>query len=293
MNRIKLSILSYFLLAFLFLMYACEKNAIDIVTEEDTTEKSTDEQLEEEQITDEPDDLPKHKLLEVCEETNYFGSMVIREVDRVMSLLKTTKYTLTNYITDVEGGRLEVDCSKYLETILKEVSLNHYTELPKSSKSGLTSLAKDYYNHFVTLPTAPDGAHNWIRIMDIADARPGDIISYIHDEGGNTTGHVMIICSYPALSSPVDYSVIVNDAAASGHFDDTRNNDGPYSEDYTYIPTLTIDGDQWKYGGVGIGMMWFRLVENSYYRWSSPTGSTVYKDIAIGRMIDINFNSLH
>lgn len=292
MTRFKISILPYFLLIFLFIVYACEENTPEVASEENTIEEPTEEKQEDEKTSEEISDTAMHMLLEVCEESNYYGSMVIREVDRVMTLLKTTKYTLSNYITDVEGGRLEVDCSKYVETILKEVSLNHYNDLPKSSQSGLTSLAKDYYNHFVTLPTEPDGVHNWIRIMDIADARPGDIISYIHAEEGNTTGHVMIICSYPALSGPVDYSVIVNDAAGSGHYGDTRNNEGPYSADYSYIPTLVIDGDQWKYGGVGIGMMWFHLGENSYYRWSSPTGSTVYKNIAIGRMIDINFNSI-
>ncbi|MEA1896098.1 MAG: hypothetical protein U9N53_00380, partial [Bacteroidota bacterium] len=83
------------------------------------------------------------------------------------------------------------------------------------------------------------------------------------------------------------YSLVVNDAANSGHFDDTRNNEGIYSEDYDYIARLHFDGGVIKYSGVGIGAMWFHIGENSYYRWSSGTGNQVYKHIAIGRMIDI------
>ncbi|MFC2116232.1 hypothetical protein ACFLTU_07135 [Bacteroidota bacterium] len=229
-----------------------------------------------------------NKLVQVIEDDNIWGGKVILEVDRVMSLLHKTKYTLSNYVTEVEDGRLDVDCSKYVETIMKEASLIHYQELPKSSKSGLTSLAKDYYNHFVTLPYEPDESHCWIRIENLEDARPGDIISYIHAEQGNTTGHVMIICSYPKPSefSPVDYSLDLNDAASSGHFGDTRNKEGIYSEDYTYIPTLHFDDGQMKYSGIGIGTMWFHIGSNSYYRWNSESGRQVYKSIAIGRMID-------
>ena len=238
---------------------------------------------------DDPIEPQGNKLLELIEEDNIWGGKVITEVDRVMSLLHTTDYTLSNYITDVEGGYLIVDCSKYVETILNEVSLTHYGEFPKSSKSGLTALAKDYYNHFVTLPSESDGIHCWIRINKLEDARPGDIISYIHEVEGSTTGHVMIICSYPVPSeySPIDYSLWVNDAANSGHFDDTRNNEGIYAEDYDYIARLHFDGGVIKYSGVGIGAMWFHIGENSYYRWSSGTGNQVYKHIAIGRMTDI------
>lgn len=236
----------------------------------------------------EPDEEPKNELLEVITGDNIWGGRVITEVDRVMGLLKTTDYTLSNYIVDVEGGLLRVDCSKYVETILKKVSSIHYSELPKSSKSGLTSLAKDYHNHFISLPSEPDGIHCWIRINNLEDARPGDFISYVHDEG-NTTGHVMIICSYPQPSgySPVDYSLVVNDAANSGHNGDTRNKEGLYAEDYNYTATLHIEESAMKFSGVGIGTMWFYIGNNSYYRWSSESGTQVNKSIAIGRMVDI------
>jgi len=249
------------------------------------TEVSPDDNIQNGDTTQNQD----NRLLYVISDSNYWGGKIIKEVDSVMSLLKITDYTLSNYIVDVEGGRLVLDCSKYLETILKEVSPFHYNELPKSSKSGRTSLAKDYYNHFITLPSEPDGSHCWIRINNPEDARPGDIISYIHDEGGSTTGHVMIICSYPLPSgySPIDYSFVVNDAANSGHYEDTRNKEGNYSEDYIYSATLHFDGGVMKFSGVGIGTMWFHIGSNSYYRWRSESGSKVHKSMAIGRMTDI------
>ncbi len=241
---------------------------------------------------EEEEEPPVNKLLEVIEEDNIWGGRVITEVDRVMSLLRSTKYTLTNYVVNVDGGYLAVDCSKYVEAILKEVSLAHYSEIPKSSSSGLTSLAKDYYNHFSSLPLQENGTGSWIRIEKIEDARPGDIISYIHDVEGATTGHVMIICSYPVISnySPADYCLLINDAANSGHFEDTRNNEGIYTEDYSYMAYLHFDNGEIKYSGVGIGNMWFHFGDNSYYRWSSADGNQVNKRIAIGRMVDIPAN---
>jgi len=50
---------------------------------------------------------------------------------------------------------------------------------------------------------------------------------------------------------------------------------------------MYIEDDQIKFSGVGIGDMWFYLGSNSYFRWSSGTGSKVYKEMAIGRMVDI------
>ncbi len=269
MTSLKYSILLFAFAGSILFFSACEKTKLE--------------------PNDDPIEPQGNKLLEVIEEDNIWGGKVITEVDRVMSLLRTTDYTLSNYVTDVEGGYLIVDCSKYVETILKEVSATHYNKLPKSSTSGLTSLAKDYYNHFVSLPFEHDGNHCWIRINNLEDVCPGDIISYIHEEEGSTTGHVMIICSYPVLSeySPIDYSLVVNDAANSGHFEDTRNKEGIYAEEYDYIARLHFDNGVIKYSGVGIGAMWFHMDENSYYRWSSGTSTSVNKNIAIGRMIDI------
>ncbi|MCF8346527.1 MAG: hypothetical protein K9G38_04885 [Bacteroidales bacterium] len=280
------------LLMVTILIAGCEKEIIinpetNNTLPADTTSKNTDN-------GNPVYDSTGHALLYVITPDNEWGGQVITEVDRVMSLLKTTRYTLTNYITDVENGRLELDCSKYVETILKEVSLFHYEQLPKSSKSGKTSLAKDYYNYFVTLPEEPDGLHCWIRIPSLAEARPGDMISYIHEEQGSTTGHVMIICSVPEPSefNPVEMSVVINDAANSGHFEDCRNGEGIYADDYSYISEMYFENGIFKFSGVGIGTMWFYMGNNSYYRWRSASGPKVYKNIAIGRLVEIPTTSI-
>ncbi|NIA09466.1 MAG: hypothetical protein GWP10_07005 [Nitrospiraceae bacterium] len=220
---------------------------------------------------------------------------IIDKVNSIMDNLKHTGYTNHNYIREDEIGAMFTDCSGFVGHVLKQVSEKHYDELPRMECKGCQErlrcpcnypLAADYYDHFVKMSTEPDEKWCWQRVEHIKDAQPGDVIAYKYDpeEGKSTTGHVMIIYSTPKRSNCSDtnqYYVQVVDSADSGHYNDTRNGEGPYSGKYKY-KAWEIE----KPSGLGIGTMWFNTGSKPYYRWSSCSGTKHYANIAIGRPVE-------
>lgn len=208
---------------------------------------------------------------------------VVSVVKRLMGLVDTTHYTNGGYVTDTVRGRFDLDCSYWAKQVLTRVSPFHYDEIPKSSASGTTALAADYFDHFNSL-SASDSL--WERVPNISQARAGDIIAYAHDpaEGASTTGHVMILMSTPRWSTCSDtlqHWVWVSDAARSGHGDDTRNGLGKYADDYDYV---ALPGSSNRPSGVGLGKMWFNTGTSPYYRWSKCSSAKQGATFAIGRL---------
>ena len=228
-------------------------------------------------------------------EQNVYQGKIIDKVNLIMDNLKHTGYTNHNYIREDELGAMFTDCSGFVGHVLKQVSEKHYDELPRKECKACREdnecpckypLAADYYDYFVNMSTEPDGEHCWQRVEHIKDAQPGDVIAYKYDpeEGKSTTGHVMIIYSTPKQSTCSDtnqHYVQVVDSARSGHYKDTRNGEGPYSDKYEY-KAWKID----KPSGLGIGKMWFNTGSKPYYRWSSCSGDKHEANIAIGRPIE-------
>jgi len=203
-------------------------------------------------------------------------------VFNILSRLKWTKYTNRNYVYDINAGTLFVDCSFYVKQVIRKVSRAHYTSLPKSSSSGNTALAQDYFNFFNDLKEGNITSDLWEIVPNISQARAGDIIAYAYppEHEGPTTGHVMVIMSTPQWSNCADnqqHWVWVSDSGNSGHYDDNRNDLGMYKDIYDYN---AIDGS-----GVGIGKMFFNTGTNPYYRWSSCSGEKNPTPILIGRMV--------
>lgn len=210
------------------------------------------------------------------------GDSVIGMVNHVMERLDTTGYRTHDYVSDVLDGVLILDCSYYVKQVLIRVSEPHYLRLPKSSRSGTTALAGDYHDFFTSLSPTDT---LWERVDDISRARPGDIIAWKYDDSASTTGHVMIIYSSPQRSTCADTSqhrVYVNDAANSGHGDDTRDGSSEFAASYFYV---ALPGSNGQPSGVGIGKMWFNTGNDSYYRWSSCSGNVHPQEIAIGRLV--------
>jgi len=224
------------------------------------------------------------------EEGSSKGALVVESVNKIMRSLKRTVYTNNDYC--VCPGCFAVDCSYYLKQVLKSLPGIYYEVLPKSSTSGKTALAKDYYQFFADLPEEAKTGDYWQKIEDIKDVKPGDIIAFKYCDKKSTTGHVMVAYS-PSQRSGCDdkdqYWVWVSDSANSGHFDDTRNGKGKYAKDFEYI---AYNGSGGKPSGVGIGKMWFNTSNSPpYYRWShcnkpkDPLKDNPRIKISIGRPI--------
>ena len=224
-----------------------------------------------------------------CEEPTYVRDVVHDVVMEIMSRLDTTEYRTSNYVVDVEGGELRLDCSYWVKQVIERVSREHYDELPKNSSSLSTALAADYFKFFEAIRDGNYQSDLWEVVPNISEARAGDIIVYQYgdDNTGSTTGHVMIIMSTPVWSTCEDdlqHWVWVSDSANSGHAEDTRDGvtNYPGSESFEYDAKPGTNGEP---SGVGIGKMWFNTGSSPYYRWSSCSGTQNFIPILIGRMV--------
>ncbi len=193
---------------------------------------------------------------------------ICRESLRIVDNLKETSYQ-TEPVVSESKGTYRFDAASLVNYVLGRVAPDNYARLTHGVDGTLRP--SHYYNYFMGLngsTKAPVGG--WSRIVSLANARPGDIIVITHkQQEGNPAGgsdHVLIIVDTPAPADNIGYSVLVVDAALSGHDRDTREADG-----------------------VGKGLMYFGLNESGAprnYRWSDPLGPSISRDIigiAIGR----------
>jgi hypothetical protein len=241
--------------------------------------------------------IENHDILDEKQEreqkTTLMGKLVIASVDAIMSSITRTLYTNSKYCVDIEC-LYAVDCSFYMKQVLKRLPKEYYDALPKSSESGNTVLAKDYYNFFKACRIEPKAGDLWQKVENITKVKRGDIIAYKYiDSGHSTTGHVMVAYSTATKSTaeckkPEGYVnqhwLWVSDSANSGHREDTRDNEGPYASSFKYTAFSTTSPGRGS--GVGIGKMWFNTGSKPFFRWSKVCGkaNTEIK-IAIGRPI--------
>jgi hypothetical protein len=215
-----------------------------------------------------------------ADETVAPGQSLSRSIDaearRVLAHVKTSSYSHTTHI-DESQGLYEVDCSGFVDLVLKAVASKSLSQLD-SRRSHKRPLADDYEQTFENAASNPGPA--WQNVGRVGDARPGDIIAWknpAHKTGEHTnTGHVMVIDSRPiedssgsryAQNSGTTYRLAVIDSTSSPHGFDTR----PEGQ-----------------SGVGRGTIW--LVVDSAgkpigYRWKSPRGPLHPVPIAIGRAV--------
>ncbi len=181
------------------------------------------------------------------------GEIIFKVTEKIISSLKTTRYTNTGYKYDKEKGILYSDCSWFAKLVLKTNLPAHYDELPKNSRNSKTSLAKDYFNFFSALKNGTSRSNKWKWIEHPEAILPGDILVYKHQEASGTTGHIMIAMSKAALIKSGQYSITVADSAWSPHGNDTRSK-GLYS---------AINN-----GGAGIGDIIIKVMKTKEEKYS-------------------------
>ena len=196
------------------------------------------------------------------------GEKLAAEAERILQSVKTTEYA---HKTDVDesSGSYKLDCSGLVCLALKKVSMDAYKAIPRSGTEK-RPLAHDFYECFTGAPT-PDKAPadaKWTRIEKLADAHPGDVITWKNEnyQPGENTGHVMIIVEPPEADGKDLFKVVVIDSSAHGHGNDTRKK-----------------GES----GVGRGTLWFSVNENGgpvAVRFTTRTGTLNPKPMAIGRL---------
>lgn len=141
-------------------------------------------------------------------------------VQKTVENLHYSSYKLGGKRFDPERGIYILDCSNFVDHILKNVYPEAYSNLVDFSGAD-TPASGHYFNFFHDL--AYESEDYWNKIDNIADLRSGDVLvfRYKNSRGAETGGHVMVVMDKPERASDV-YFVRVADSAHSRHSKDTR-----------------------------------------------------------------------
>jgi hypothetical protein len=153
------------------------------------------------------------------------SSKLLNRAHHVLDTLKSSSYQHVSDI-DEQAGEFHCDCSGFVGWLLRKEMPDQYKAVP-FPKITKRPRAVDYYEAFLAAPTEPQSAKPWLRIVKMADAKPGDILAWrkvtIPENG--TTGHVVLIDSLPTPIAPDLFKFVVIDSTSRPHEDDTRKPD--------------------------------------------------------------------
>lgn len=157
-------------------------------------------------------------------------------VHTMVSRLHYSTYRLGGTYINSSKGEYVVDCSTYVDHVLKSVYPHAYQRLSQYSQSQKPT-SDDFYHYFTEVANQDS---SWNAINDVSQLRPGDILvfRYTNHVGDETGGHVMIVMDKPRAQDNF-YAVRVADSASDGHSQDTRR---PHSSGVG-IGTLLLQTD--------------------------------------------------
>jgi hypothetical protein len=196
------------------------------------------------------------------------GQSLVSYVHQFIASLRYTKYKVGGGIFDRTRGIYELDCSHYVDTVLKITNPLAYSNLVYTTGAEAPD-SQNYYDFFAHLSS--HFKNDWNKIDNAKDLEPGDILvfRYTSKSGRPDGGHVMLVMDKPVPDNDA-LMVQVSDSAYAGHSDDTR----PEHD-----------------SGVGIGTLLLKIDQASghpfAYAWdmSSPWQDRV--DIDMGRPVDL------
>jgi hypothetical protein len=144
---------------------------------------------------------------------------IVALIHKAIASLHQTHYRYGGNYFNMSNGIYELDCSDYVDDLLKISQPRAYEDLADSTHTEKPT-SNDYYQFFNNLSDDNSG-HYWQRVDDVESLKPGDILVFSNYGGG---GHVMVVMDTPtpALSDDSAYFVKVSDSASSRHSDDTR-----------------------------------------------------------------------
>ena len=143
-------------------------------------------------------------------------------VHEVVGTLRYSSYKLGGTRFDTSRGVYILDCSSYVDHILKSIYPKAYGYLVNSTKTEKPT-THDYYHFFNNL--SDSSSYYWNKIDAVWQLEPGDIIvfRYKNTLGNETGGHVMVVMDKPiATDNPNVFYVRITDSASGGHSRDTR-----------------------------------------------------------------------
>jgi len=161
------------------------------------------------------------------ENTPMLGRGLAELAASVVAALRETHYRHKIHI-DPAAGVFDVDCSGFVSYLIQQVAERHYQMLAKSTADP-RPLARDYYRFAAAL--APSIHQGWRRIIQLADAMPGDIVAWNHrDASTGDTGHVFVVANDAVARPDGEYLIPVYDSSSRKHFDDSRGDGHKFAD---------------------------------------------------------------
>lgn len=149
---------------------------------------------------------------------------VMNYVHQTLDRLRYSRYKLGGTYFNLISGVYKVDCSEYVDQLLRNAVPTAYHDLVACVRTPHPT-SEDYYV-FLSNLLSDQEQHDWYRIESVANLEPGDIIVFRYKKlyFHHAAGHVMVVVNTPILDRIDDdvYLVRVSDSAPSGHSDDTR-----------------------------------------------------------------------
>lgn len=141
-------------------------------------------------------------------------------VHKSITSLRYSVYKMGGSHFDTNRGVYVLDCSSYVDNILREVHPDAYLSLVESTGADKPN-SRNYYDFFHTLSYDQDDY--WNKVEDIEQLQPGDILvfRYKNSRGAERGGHVMVVMDKPVRDEDA-FMVRVADSAPVGHSEDTR-----------------------------------------------------------------------
>lgn len=173
---------------------------------------------------------------------------LVNFVRNTIESIHYTTYKLGGTRIEPSRGIYIVDCSSYVDHILKTIYPRSYSSLAVWSGTQKPT-TNDFYHYFRNLS---DNSQHWNSIDDAEELSPGDILVFRSKNrlGTETGGHVMIVMDKPVRNGNA-LLLRIADAAPSRHSKDTR------------MPHAS---------GIGIGSMLLKIDPNTSrpyaYAWS-------------------------
>lgn len=143
---------------------------------------------------------------------------LVEFVHKMVNTLSYSAYKLGGTYFNSSRGIYILDCSSYVDRILKTIYPQAFSKLVHFSKS-TNPTTHDYYHFFTKLKAAPQ--HYWDPIKSVKKLRPGDIVVFRNIRKKPSTGHIMIVMDKPIANKDM-LLLRIADSAPFRHSHDTR-----------------------------------------------------------------------
>lgn len=160
---------------------------------------------------------------------SHIANRVVSFVRETVNTVSYTAYKLGGSRFDFSKGVYVLDCSTFVDHVLRKVCPLAYSNLANTTRTAKPT-TKDYFQFFSGLPK--NKTQYWSKVDEVKQLQPGDIVVFRKQGTKHPTkkrhrkmlaaGHVMIVMSKPILEKNA-FLIRVADSAAARHSNDTRS----------------------------------------------------------------------